>query len=63
MTQNTGMHEGDNFFALLAPYGGSDGMLPPQKNNKILKMKYLRTQSGCIIAFPGMFNHDINYTL
>ena len=35
---------------------------PPKKNNKILKMKYLRTQSGCIIAFPGMFNHDINYT-
>ena len=59
MTQNTGMQQGDNFFGLLR---GSDGMLPPQKNNKILKMKYLRTQSGCIIAFPGMFNHDINYT-
>ena len=60
MTQNTGMQRGDNF---LASYGGSDGVLPPQKKNiKILKMKYLRTQSGCIIAFPGMFNHDINYT-
>ena len=59
MTQNTGMQRGDNFFG---PLWGSDGMLPPKKNNKILKMKYLRTQSGCIIAFPGMFNHDINYT-
>ena len=58
MTQNTGMQQGDNFFG---PLRGSDGMLPPQKTT-ILKMKYLRTQSGCIIAFPGMFNHDINYT-
>ena len=31
MTQNTGMQRGDNF---LAPYGGSDGMLPPKKKQQ-----------------------------
>ena len=57
----TGMQWGDKFFGFLR---GSEGMLspPPKKNENILKMKYLM-QSGCIIACPGMCNHDINHTL
>ena len=55
----TGMQWGDKIFGSLR---GSEGMLPPPPE----KRKYFEnevSQSGCIIAFPGMFDHDMNHTL
>ena len=37
------------------------GYSPPPKKKR--KIENEVSQSGCITAFPGMFNHDINYTL
>ena len=36
---------------------GSGGMLPPLK--KMLKIKYLTV---AVMAFPGIFNHDVKYS-
>ena len=47
----TGMQWGDNVLPLRAS-------LPPSLPPKIEVI----SQSGCIIAFPGMVNHDIHYT-
>ena len=52
------MQWGDKFFGPL--HGGlRDALLPPKTQKYFENEVY---QSGCIIAFPGMFNHDINHT-
>ena len=53
------MQWGDRFFG---PLRGSKDMPcpPPKKNQKYFENEL--SQSGHVIAIPGMFNHDINHT-